>query len=59
MTQVVREVCRFLASQQIKGLRKFLGQFHPADLTMAVCFLHDREKGQVVKLLDLEAAAES
>ncbi len=56
--QVVHEIRRFLASHQTEGLRQFLEQFHPADIALALRFLHDHEKELVFQLLDKEAAAE-
>lgn len=58
VTKVVEEIRRFLASRQTEGLRRFLEQFHPADIAMALWFLNNGEKEQVFRLLDLEAAAE-
>lgn len=58
VTQIVHEIRKFLASRQAEGLRQFLEQFHPADIALAMRFLHDSEKEQVFRLLDLESAAE-
>lgn len=58
VAQVVHEIRRFLSSKQTEGLRQFLSQFHPADIALAMRFLHDTEKEQVFKLLDKESAAE-
>lgn len=58
VTQVIHEIRRFLASKQTEGLRQFLEQFHPADIALALRFLHDSEKEQVFRLLDVESAAE-
>ncbi len=58
VSQVVHEIRRFLASKQTEGLRQFLEQFHPADIALALRFLHDSEKEQVFRLLDVESAAE-
>ena len=58
VTQIVHEIRRFLASRHTEGLRQFLEQFHPADIALAMRFLHDSEKEQVFHLLDLESAAE-
>jgi len=58
VSQIVHEIRRFLASRQTEGLRQFLEQFHPADIALAMRFLHDSEKEQVFRLLDLESAAE-
>jgi len=57
VSQVVHEIRRFLASKQTEGLRQFLEQFHPADIALALRFLHDSEKEQVFRLLDVESAA--
>ncbi len=58
VSQVVHEIRRFLASRHTEGLWQFLEQFHPADIALALRFLHDHEKEQVFRLLDAEAAAE-
>ncbi|MCS7254414.1 MAG: magnesium transporter [Armatimonadota bacterium] len=58
VSQVVHEIRRFLSSKQTESLRQFLSQFHPADIALAMRFLHDWEKEQVFKLLDNESAAE-
>ncbi|MCS7223570.1 MAG: magnesium transporter [Armatimonadetes bacterium] len=58
VSQVVHEIRRFLSSRQTEGMRKFVEQFHPADIAVALRFLHDSEKEQVFRLLDTDAAAE-